>query len=373
MEVMLGDKENGRKDVSIIGIRFRPCGRVYTFDRGDLDLNSGDLVVVESIFGLAIGTVVDVEPDVLELPKELKKIIRKASEEDLKAGEANKSLEKEAREYCLERLMARGLPMKLVGTEATLDKRRIIFYFTADGRIDFRELVKDLASKFKTRIEMRQIGVRDEAKLVGGLGLCGRPFCCSSFLVDFVPISIKMAKEQALVLNTPKLSGVCGRLMCCLSYEYEGPLFHSDVGVDAPVDDGGSLCEKCPSTGSGAGGAAGSVAASVPAGETATGSEMQAVAEQGAVKRAELKGAQVKDEGEGGKEGLRRGGRRRRGKRSERSRAPERSQAASQAASQTAPQTGSQTGSQTASDEQKRRFKRKKGNSKYKKKKKKRR
>jgi hypothetical protein len=152
--------------------------------------------------------------------KEVKKVLRKATEDDFKQKVNNEGLEGEARAYCLERIMARGLPMKLISTEVTLDRKRIIFYFAADGRIDFRELVKDLAAKFKTRIEMRQIGVRDEAKIVGGLGICGRELCCRTFLTSFEPISIKMAKSQELVLNANKLSGVCGRLMCCLSYEY---------------------------------------------------------------------------------------------------------------------------------------------------------
>ncbi len=202
-----------------VSIRFRPCGKLYHFDPGELELQAGDLVVVESEMGLSIGTVVK-KAELKEPPEELKKVLRKASEEDLRQRQCNQALEAEAFQFCRERIMARGLPMKLVRTEATLDRRRIIFYFAAERRIDFRELVKDLAQKFRTRIEMRQIGVRDEAKMLGGLGICGRPLCCISFLSEFEPISIKMAKKQELVLNTGKLSGLCGRLMCCLKYEY---------------------------------------------------------------------------------------------------------------------------------------------------------
>lgn len=204
----------------VIGIRFKVCGKVYDFEVNGIEVERGDLVVVESDLGLSIGNVIVGRHTVENPEKELKKILRKATEEDLKQKKENESLETETRNYCLERIMARGLPMKLICTEVTLDKKRFIFYFTADGRIDFRELVKDLAAKFKTRIEMRQIGVRDAAKIVGDLGICGRELCCKTFLTSFEPISIKMAKRQDLVLNASKLSGVCGRLMCCLSYEY---------------------------------------------------------------------------------------------------------------------------------------------------------
>ncbi len=204
----------------VIGIRFKSCGKIYDFESNGFDVHRGDRVVVESELGLSIGTVV-VGPREIEQPaRELKKVLRVAGEDDFRQKEENETFEKEARNFCLERIMARGLPMKLVCSEVTLDRKRIIFYFTADGRIDFRELVKDLAAKFKTRIEMRQIGVRDKAKLVGGLGLCGKELCCRLFLTSFEPISIKMAKQQDLTLNTGKLSGICGRLMCCLGYEY---------------------------------------------------------------------------------------------------------------------------------------------------------
>ncbi|OHE57967.1 MAG: hypothetical protein A2Z47_15105 [Thermodesulfovibrio sp. RBG_19FT_COMBO_42_12] len=205
----------------IVGVRFKPSGRIYDFEINGIDVNEGDLVVVESDLGLNIGNVVVERHAVEEHERKLKKIIRKATEEDLLQKEENKKLEIEAMNNCLERIMARGLPMKLIWTEVTLDRRRIIFYFTAEKRIDFRELVKDLAAKFKTRIEMRQIGVRDAAKMLGSFGICGKELCCTKFLTSFEPISIKMAKRQELVLNTGKLSGVCGRLMCCLGFEYE--------------------------------------------------------------------------------------------------------------------------------------------------------
>lgn len=204
----------------IVGIRFKSCGKIYDFDAGGLALRRGDKVVIESEFGLSIGAVVE-PPHAAEFSsKELKKVLRLVTNDDLRQKTANEKFENEAKSFCYERIMARGLPMKLVRAEATLDKKRIVFYFTADGRIDFRELVKDLAARFKTRIEMRQIGVRDKAKLVGGFGLCGKELCCKVFLTTFEPISIKMAKQQDLTLNTGKLSGSCGRLMCCLGYEY---------------------------------------------------------------------------------------------------------------------------------------------------------
>jgi cell fate regulator YaaT (PSP1 superfamily) len=204
----------------VVGVRFKSCGKIYDFAIDGLQVSKGDRVVVESEFGLSIGNVV-VPPRPAESgDRELKRVIRLAAEGDFKQKADNETFAKEAMDFCLERIMARGLPMKLVCSEATLDRKRIVFYFTADGRIDFRELVKDLAAKFKTRIEMRQIGVRDKAKMVGGLGICGKELCCRLFLTSFEPISIKMAKQQELVLNTGKLSGTCGRLMCCLGYEY---------------------------------------------------------------------------------------------------------------------------------------------------------
>jgi cell fate regulator YaaT (PSP1 superfamily) len=213
----------------VVGVRFKPCGKIYDFEVDGLEFRKGDLVVVESELGINLGNVVIERHTVENADKAFKKIIRKATDNDLLQKEENKALEAESKEYCLERIMARGLPMKLVCTESTLDKKRIIFYFTAEKRIDFRELVKDLASRFKTRIEMRQIGVRDSARIVGSLGICGRELCCTKFLTSFEPISIKMAKKQELVLNTSKLSGSCGRLMCCLGYEYSETLQEEPV------------------------------------------------------------------------------------------------------------------------------------------------
>ncbi|MBF0506368.1 MAG: stage 0 sporulation family protein [Nitrospirae bacterium] len=223
----------------VAGITFKRCGKIYDFEIDGIEVKKGDQVIVESDFGLSIGTVVRGSRAIDAPERELKKILRPATEEDFRAREENVRLEKEARAFCAERVMARGLPMKLVGAESTLDRKRIIFYFTADGRIDFRELVKDLAARFKTRIEMRQIGVRDEAKLVGGVGICGRELCCNTFLSSFDPVSIKMAKRQELVLNVGKLSGLCSRLMCCLRYEYEGDLntIASDDEIPIGVED----------------------------------------------------------------------------------------------------------------------------------------
>ncbi len=224
----------------VIGIRFKDCGKIYDFEvnGSGAEFKKGDCVVVESDLGLSIGSVIIGRRTVETSARELRKVLRKATAEDFKQKQDNEAFEKEAKDYCIERIMARGLPMKLVFTESTLDKKRIVFYFTADGRIDFRELVKDLAAKFKTRIEMRQIGVRDEAKIVGGFGMCGRELCCRTFLTSFEPISIKMAKQQELVLNMSKLSGICGRLMCCLSYEI------SDESAEIQPKDGIRVMEE---------------------------------------------------------------------------------------------------------------------------------
>jgi len=219
----------------IVGVRFKPCGKIYDFEIDGIEVRRGDLVIVESELGLNVGHIVIESHSVEDSDKKLKKLIRKATEEDLLQREENKKLEHEARDYCVERIMARGLPMKLICTESTLDKKRIIFYFTAEKRIDFRELVKDLASRFKTRIEMRQIGVRDGARIIGSLGICGRELCCNKFLTSFEPISIKMAKKQELVLNTGKLSGVCGRLMCCLGYEYSETYSEDSAFTEEPL------------------------------------------------------------------------------------------------------------------------------------------
>lgn len=207
--------------VTMVGVSFRNSGKKYNFDPRDLDLQVGDLVIVETENGLACGKVStrpqQVSPDYLKKP--LKGVLRKVTEEDLATLRENRALENKARRIASIRIEARRLQMKLVAVEYLFDRAKAIFYFTADGRVDFRELVKDLASQLRTRIEMRQIGVRDEAKMLGGYGPCGKEFCCKSFLQDFEPVSIKMAKQQNLSLNPSKISGVCGRLMCCLSYE----------------------------------------------------------------------------------------------------------------------------------------------------------
>ena len=207
----------------IVGIRFKDIGKVYYFDPAGATFEKGDHAIVETVRGIECGEVAIENKDVSdsEIVKPLKKIIRPASESDIKTYNENKQKEIEAEEICRKRIEAHDLEMNLVDVEYTFDRGKIIFYFTADGRVDFRELVKDLAGIFRTRIELRQIGVRDEAKMIGGLGICGRPFCCSSFLGNFQTVSIKMAKEQGLSLNPGKISGACGRLMCCLKYEQE--------------------------------------------------------------------------------------------------------------------------------------------------------
>jgi cell fate regulator YaaT (PSP1 superfamily) len=204
---------------TVVGIRFRCCGKVYNFELNGLDTEPGMQVVVESEMGMNIGRVVTKKQTIEEPEKALKKVLRIATEEDLEQRKENKALEEEAKAFCTEKAGELNLDLKVVATEISLDKKRFIFYFTADGRIDFRGLVRDLAARFKTRIEMRQIGVRDEVKLLGGIGPCGRQTCCSSFLSSFEPITIRMAKEQDLSINQSKLSGICGRLMCCLGYE----------------------------------------------------------------------------------------------------------------------------------------------------------
>lgn len=208
----------------IVGVKFRPEGKVYTFGAGDLPLQKHDQVVVHTDAGLSIGKVATelstVEID--KLPANLKHIIRKATEVDLRIRDENQCLEKEARKFCRERILARELPMKLISLECAFDKSKMVFYFTAESRVDFRELVRDLVQKFKARIELRQIGARQETKLVKGLGMCGREVCCASSLPNIDRVSIKMAKEQGLSLNPEKISGLCGRLMCCLAFEYDG-------------------------------------------------------------------------------------------------------------------------------------------------------
>ena len=207
----------------VIGIKFKPEGRVYFFDPDGRKLSVGDFAVVETARGIECGTVAEANKQVSDdkIIKPLKKLLRVATEEDVKRMEQNRQKEKEVFSVCEEMILSHELEMKLVDVECSFDGSKILFYFTADGRVDFRELVKDLASRLHTRIELRQIGVRDEAKMLGGIGICGQPFCCSRFLDDFQPVSIKMAKEQGLSLNPTKISGSCGRLMCCLKYEQD--------------------------------------------------------------------------------------------------------------------------------------------------------
>ena len=207
----------------VIGVRFKQVGKVYYFDPAGIQVKKEDHVIVETARGVECGEVAMENRQVSDdnIVKPLKKVIRKATEEDLAQMRKNREKQISAAKICNEKTAAHKLDMKLVDVEYTFDNNKILFYFTADGRVDFRELVKDLASVFRTRIELRQIGVRDEAKMLGGLGICGRPFCCSTFLGEFQPVSIKMAKEQSLSLNPVKISGTCGRLMCCLKYEQE--------------------------------------------------------------------------------------------------------------------------------------------------------
>jgi cell fate regulator YaaT (PSP1 superfamily) len=207
-----------------IGVRFKPVGKTYYFDPLEFDIKKGDDVIVETSRGIEIGTVVIGKKELDEkenFSKPLKGVLRIADENDKKICAENKEREKEAYKICAAKIKAHGLEMKLVEVEYSFDGSKILFYFTADGRIDFRELVKDLATVFRTRIELRQIGVRDESKTLGSIGVCGRSLCCSQFLGEFVPVSIKMAKEQGLSLNPSKISGACGRLMCCLKYEQD--------------------------------------------------------------------------------------------------------------------------------------------------------
>ncbi|NBH71493.1 stage 0 sporulation protein [Clostridiaceae bacterium] len=229
---------------TVIGVRFRSGGKVYYFGPGKLEIKSGDHVIVETARGVEYGYVVlgnrEVEDEKVIQP--LKSVIRMATEEDKAREESNRKKEKDAFGICQEKIRKHGLEMKLIDVEYTFDNNKILFYFTADGRIDFRELVKDLASVFKTRIELRQVGVRDETKIVGGVGICGRELCCHSYLSEFIPVSIRMAKEQNLSLNPTKISGVCGRLMCCLkneeeTYEYLNSKL-PNVGDYVTTDDG---------------------------------------------------------------------------------------------------------------------------------------
>lgn len=207
----------------VVGVRFKDSGKIYYFAPGELELSVDENVIVETVRGLEFGTVAAGNKTVKasEIIGELKPVVRKATDADIRKNIQNKKLEESARSVWAENVQKNGLVMQLVDVEYTFDNSKLIFYFTADGRVDFRELVKDLASVFRTRIELRQIGVRDEAKLIGGIGVCGRPFCCKTFLSDFAQVSIKMAKEQNLSLSSSKISGACGRLMCCLRFEQE--------------------------------------------------------------------------------------------------------------------------------------------------------
>ncbi len=207
----------------VIGVRFRIAGKVYFFDPGKFEIKQGDHVIVETARGIEYGTVIGAprEVDDEKVVQPLKSVLRIANQKDDEQEASNRQKEKDAFKICLEKIRKHGLQMKLIDAEYTFDNNKVLFYFTADGRIDFRELVKDLASVFKTRIELRQIGVRDETKILGGIGICGRPLCCHTHLSEFAPVSIKMAKEQNLSLNPTKISGVCGRLMCCLKNEEE--------------------------------------------------------------------------------------------------------------------------------------------------------
>ena len=228
----------------VIGVRFRNAGKIYYFDPQQLEIKRGQHVIVETARGVEYGDVVlgNKEVDDSKVIQPLKSVIRVATPEDDAKEAKNHEKEKDAFKICLEKIAKHGLEMKLIDAEYTFDNNKVLFYFTADGRIDFRELVKDLAAVFKTRIELRQIGVRDETKILGGIGICGRPLCCHSYLSEFVPVSIKMAKEQNLSLNPVKISGVCGRLMCCLkneeeTYEYLNSKLPS-VGDFVTTDDG---------------------------------------------------------------------------------------------------------------------------------------
>lgn len=232
---------------TVVGVRFKKAGKIYYFDPGEISLQVDDHIIVETARGMEFGTVVIGPRQVAEeqIVQPLKPVIRRANSQDEAKVQENSLKEKEAFAVCEQKIAAHNLPMNLVDVEYTFDVNKIIFYFTAEGRIDFRELVKDLASVFRTRIELRQIGVRDEAKMMGGIGCCGRPLCCSTFLGDFEPVSIRMAKEQNLSLNPTKISGICGRLMCCLKYEsdcYSGScckkVSQPSVGADVITIDG---------------------------------------------------------------------------------------------------------------------------------------
>lgn len=249
------EDENTPK-IHVAGIRFKPNGKIYFFDKGELSVRDGSSVIVETARGIEYGEVVFGDKAVPEtsLVLPLRPILRPATAEDIQHNAENRQKEREALDICSEKIKSHGLEMKLVEVQYTFDNSKLLFYFTSAGRVDFRELVKDLACVFKTRIELRQIGIRDEAKIMGGVGPCGRPLCCSTFLSDFAQVSIKMAKEQNLSLNSGKISGCCGRLMCCLQYEYStyeeesARTPHVDSKVKTP-DGIGTVTETSPLTG----------------------------------------------------------------------------------------------------------------------------
>lgn len=233
---------------SIVGIRLRDKGRVYYFDPGELDLKKGDKVVADTAWGLTFGTVYSRDVMRANIPcnKDLKALLRKITPDDEVKIISNQKLEQEALTLCLEKIAQRGINMKLVDSEYLFDGSKLIFYFTADERIDFRELVKDLAYRFKVRIEMKQIGVRDEARMFAGYGCCGRTFCCSTFLKEFEPITIRMARSQEMALNPTKISGVCGRLMCCIAFEYDTREVEDLERKGASPAEGVSLPDQSP-------------------------------------------------------------------------------------------------------------------------------
>ena len=240
----------------VVGVRFRDTGKVYYFAPGKLTIKADTPVIVETARGTEYGvvTVGNKSVPTSEIVPPLRPVARIATQNDIEKNEANIALEKNAFDICLEKIREHKLEMKLIDAEYTFDNNKLIFYFSSEGRVDFRELVKDLASVFRTRIELRQIGIRDEAKKMGGIGICGRPFCCSAFLSDFAQVTIKMAKEQNLSLNSAKISGTCGRLMCCLNYEYntyeEELRLTPPVGARVKTDDGaGNVTEISPMTG----------------------------------------------------------------------------------------------------------------------------
>lgn len=237
MELYMEDLTIPREDMTeIVGVRFRDAGKVYYFSPGQFNVRPGDRVIIETSRGVEYGFVSlgnSMVPASKIVPP-LRPVIKIADAHDTERYEANKKLEADAFEICKKKIAEHNLDMKLIDTEYTFDNSKLLFYFSAEVRVDFRELVKDLASVFRTRIELRQIGIRDEAKIMGGLGVCGRPLCCASFLSDFVQVSIKMAKEQNLSLNSSKISGTCGRLMCCLRYEHE--TYESEISKTPPVD-----------------------------------------------------------------------------------------------------------------------------------------